>query len=283
MNDLQRKQLEMLKKFIAVCEKNNLRYSAEGGTAIGAVRHHGFIPWDDDVDIMMPRDDYEKFLKLQHEFDGTPYFIQTWRTDPNYPYNFAKLRDSSTTFIENIFVNFRMNHGVWIDIFPIDGMSKKEKPMKKCGGKSKRVWWHFYCSYLSRLIRKVHKQTFFKDIFLNIVGILGWIIFDIGRHNVRVGERILKNKRIEDCALSGNCCTFFPSKEAMPSYIYNEYIKIPFEDTEIAIVKEYDLYLTRRYGNYMELPPEKDRISTHYHKGLSLTQGYKEYMKEHKI
>ena len=114
MNDLQKKQLDILKAFIKVCEKHNLRYFLVGGTALGAIRHKGFIPWDDDIDVGMPREDYDKFVLLQDEYKGTPYFIQTYKTDPCYIYNFGKLRDSSTTFIESQYKNHRINHGVWI-------------------------------------------------------------------------------------------------------------------------------------------------------------------------
>ena len=122
MNELQKCQLEILKEFIRICKDNNLQYYLVGGTCLGAVRHKGFIPWDDDIDVAMPRDDYDKFITLQDQMKK-PYFIQTYKSDKNYIYNFAKVRDSSTTFVENFFACSQMNHGVWIDVFPLDGMS----------------------------------------------------------------------------------------------------------------------------------------------------------------
>ena len=282
MTELQKKQLEILKQFVRVCEKHNLRYSLEGGTAIGAVRHKGFIPWDDDVDVMMPREDYDKFIQLQYEYDGTPYFIQTWKSDPHYCYNFAKLRDSSTTYIENFFVNHVINHGVWIDIFPIDGICKKNKPMKKTGGRPRRVWFHFYMCYVPALLRKVRKRTFFKDIFFNIIGAL-FYVFNIAHFHNRVCDRIMRKWTIDNCALSGNMCSLPLKKQAMPSYIYKEYIKVPFEDMEVSLIKDYDIYLSRCYGDYMTPPKEGKRTGHHKEKGVSFTQGYKEYMKEHRI
>ena len=86
MNDLQKELFEIFKSFVAVCEKHHLRYYLIGGTCLGAVRHKGFIPWDDDIDVGLPREDYEKFITLQDEFKGTPYFIQTWKSDPKYLY-----------------------------------------------------------------------------------------------------------------------------------------------------------------------------------------------------
>ena len=91
MNDLQKCQLDLLKAFVAVCEKHNLRYFLVAGSCLGAVRHQGFIPWDDDIDVGMPREDYDKYIELQKEYEGTKYFIQTYKTDPHYLYNFAKV------------------------------------------------------------------------------------------------------------------------------------------------------------------------------------------------
>ena len=152
MNDLQKRLLVIFKAFAEVCEKHNLSYFLNGGSCLGAIRHKGFIPWDDDIDVMMPREDYEKFLTLQKEYEGTPYFIQCWKTDPHYIYGYAKLRDSSTTFIEDNYVNHRINHGVWIDIFPIDGMSKEPIDRAKCAKKVKFIWWQTYMAYLPSLI-----------------------------------------------------------------------------------------------------------------------------------
>ena len=90
MNPLQEKQLELLKTFVNVCNKHNLTYFLVYGSALGAIRHKGFIPWDDDIDVGMPRKDYEEYIKLQSEYEGTPYFIQTFKSDPCYIYNYAK-------------------------------------------------------------------------------------------------------------------------------------------------------------------------------------------------
>ena len=128
----------------------------------------------------MPREDYDKYMELQYEYEGTPYFIQNFKSDPCYIYNFAKLRDSSTTFIESAFKNHRINHGVWIDIFPIDGMSTKMIAREKLAKRVKHVWWQVYLSYLPALRRKVKKETWFKDILLNIVAGL-FYVFDIAR------------------------------------------------------------------------------------------------------
>lgn len=282
MNALQRKQLDILKCFIKVCEKHNLQYFLVGGSTLGAIRHKGFIPWDDDIDVGMPRKDYDEFIKLQSEFEGTPYFIQTFKSDPCYIYNYGKLRDSSTTFIENTYKQHRINHGVWIDIFPIDGFSKVVKPREKFAKKVNHIWWQVYLSYLPALRRKVHARTFFKDIALNIVAGL-FYIFDIAHFRNKHVERFAKKIPLEESVMAGNYFGFNMKREAMDSNIFREFIKVPFEDIEAYVPKQYDTYLRNLYGDYMKLPPEDKQVGHHYNSGLSLEQGYEDYLKQHKI
>jgi len=282
MNDLQKRLLVILKVFAQVCEKHNLRYFLNGGTCLGAIRHKGFIPWDDDVDVMMPREDYEKFLTLQDEFKGTPYFIQSWKSDRHYIYGFTKLRDSSSTFIEDFYKNHRINHGIWIDIFPIDGMSKKPIERSKCAKRVRYIWFNTYLAYLPALTRKVHKETLFKDILLNIVGGL-FKIFDINHYRNKKMDKYANKYKIEESALSGNLFGFTFKKAAMDSDIFSDYVYVDFEDTKLRVMKRYDDYLKNIFGDYMKFPPLKDQQGHHHNKGFSLTEGYEKYMKEHKL
>ena len=283
MNDLQKKQLEILKAFINVCEKHNLRYFLVGGTCLGAARHKGFIPWDDDIDVGMPREDYDKYLELQSEYEGTPYFIQTWKTDPHYCYNFAKLRDSSTTFIESYFWKHRINHGVWIDIFPIDGISlTNDKPREKYAGKVKHIWRQVFLSYIPQLRRKFKKGTFWLDLLLNISAILFWP-WDIAHYRRKHSEKYMRKIPYDKAVLVANFCGTNAKKEAMPKELFDEFVKLPFEDIEANVPKDYDAYLTYLYRDWRKLPPENQQVGHHLDKGLSLTQDYKSYIKEHKI
>ncbi len=130
-------ELELFKQFVRICEKNSLRYFVVGGTALGAVRHKGFIPWDDDIDVALPRGDYEKFLSIAQSWLPENMFLQTYITDKNYPNPFAKLRRSDTAFIEKSASRIKMNHGVYIDIFPLDGYSRPGIKGKLFGLKEK--------------------------------------------------------------------------------------------------------------------------------------------------
>ena len=282
MNDLQKKELDIFKAFAKVCEKNNLHYFLVGGSALGAIRHKGFIPWDDDIDVGMPRKDYDKFIELQSEFEGTPLFIQNFKSDPCYIYNYGKLRDSSTTFIENAFKNHRINHGVWIDIFPIDGFSKEVMPREKLAKKVRHIWNQVYASYLPALRRKVRARTFFKDILLNIVAFLAYP-FDIAHFRNKHVEKYVRKIPLEESVMAGNYFGFNMKREAMDSSLFKEFIKIPFEDTEAYVLKDYDTYLRNLYGDYMTPPPENKQVGHHYHKGLDLNMGYDEYIKMKRI
>ena len=283
MNDLQQKQLEILKEFIRVCEKHNLTYFLVGGSCLGAARHQGFIPWDDDIDVGMPREDFDKYVELQKEYEGTKYFIQTWKSDPHYTYNYAKLRDSDTTYIENFYYKHQINHGVWIDIFPIDGFGYKfDKPREKYAHLVSRVWRQSFLSYLPQMRRKFSKGTWFTDLLLNIVAILFWP-FDICHYRRKHTEKILTKIPFKDAEVVGNMCGTNKKKEAMPKAIYSETTKLKFEDIEVCVPKEYDQYLTLLFNDWRKWPPKEKQVGHHHGKGLSLTQGYKSYMKEHKI
>ncbi len=283
MTELQQELLKILKAFIEVCDKHHLRYFLVGGSCLGAARHKGFIPWDDDIDVGMPREDYDKYVELQKEYEGTPFFIQTWKTDPHYTYNYGKLRDSSTTFIENFYYKHRINHGVWIDIFPIDGMALKfDKPREKYAKRVKYMWRQSFLSYLPQLKRKIHKSTFFSDLFINLGTLIFWPL-DIAHYRRKVSEKYMRKIPFDQAEAVANLCGINAKKEAMPREIFMETTKLPFEDIEVCVPKDYDRYLTYLYNDWRKWPPKEKQVGHHNDKGFSLTQGYEDYIKEHRI
>lgn len=281
MNELQECLLEMLKEFVRVCNKNDLQYFLIGGTALGAVRHKGFIPWDDDIDVAMPRKDYEKFLKLQSEF-ADKYFIQSFRTDKKYILNYAKLRNSNTTYIENFYATMQINHGVWIDIFPLDGMSKKNKNPKSLAYKVRITWWNTFMMYLPALRRKIKKQTFLKDIALSFVGLL-FFWLNIAHLRNKWVDWYMKRLPYEKSFLVGNLCGTNHKKEAMPLEIFGKGSIGVFEGITVSLPEQCDKYLTLLFHDYMQLPPVEKQVGHHYNKGYSLSIGYKEYIEKNKL
>ena len=144
MTDLQKKSFELLQLVINVCEKRNIKYFLVCGSALGAVKYHGFIPWDDDIDIGMPRLDYNRFLEIAPNELPNWCFLQNFRTEKMFPQIYSKLRNSHTTFIEKGLAHVSINHGIYIDIFPIDGHPKSQLSQKIFEFKMKVNTWIRY-------------------------------------------------------------------------------------------------------------------------------------------
>ena len=129
MTELQQELLKILKWFHGFCVENNLRYYADGGTMLGAVRHKGFIPWDDDVDVCMPREDYNKLISLSASLPK-PYVLETPQSEAkDFLYAFSKIYNTDTTLIEKGKKNIK--RGIYLDVFPLDGLGNSEKEAKK--------------------------------------------------------------------------------------------------------------------------------------------------------
>ncbi len=276
MNELQKVMLTSLKEFIRVCEKHGLRYYLITGSALGAVRHGGFIPWDDDIDVAMPRPDAMKLLALKDEFKA-PYFLQHYTTDKQYVYPFMKLRNSATTYIENFMQYHKINHGIWIDIFIIDGMSKTKTLANR--RKNARLWLLYYIVYAANFYQKPRGKKFLVQILLTLVSLLLWP-FKINNWLIKALDKSMQKIPFDEAELVGAYMLWGGNKEAMPKAIYGPGKKMKFEDIEAVVPQKYDEYLTRRFGNYMKLPPENKRYGHHHNVGESTTIGYKDFYKK---
>lgn len=281
MNPLQVCQFEILKAFIEVCKTHHLQYFLVCGSALGAIRHKGFIPWDDDVDVGMPRSDYDKFINLDHPFKDDRYFLQTYKTDKNYIYNFAKIRDCKTTFVEKAYAHHQMNHGVWLDVFPLDGVSyKNDVSYKRLAYKVHRSWFAVYFMYLAAFKRKITKRTFYLDIPLNIVAFL-FCLVNVGHWQNKALDRLARKIPYEKAGMIGNL--FGASKEIVPRRFFGKGTHATFEGIDVIIPEDYDSYLTYLYGDYMKPPIKKKQEGHHHNKGLSLEKDYKTYCYEHRL
>ena len=259
-------QVDMLKCFIAVCQKHNLRYFLLGGSALGAVRHKGYIPWDDDIDVGLPRNDYEKFLEVAQKDLPENIFVQTTITDPEYPVNFAKLRNSDTTFVEKSVKNFNINHGVYIDIFPLDGYKKSSFSELLYKIYTFRIGCEFYSD---------DKNSGFKNKFLKIVLP---IVFPNYKKLKYKNEKYMKKRNYDESELIRNFCGAWGLKEVVPKSFFGNGAKAEFEGFEVIIPEQYDLYLTSLYGDYMKLPPVEKRVPHHYCEIVDLSSSYKNYI-----
>lgn len=272
MDLIQSKLLEIAKKFIKVCEILNLKYFALGGTALGAIRHKGFIPWDDDIDFCMPRADYERFLKEGQKLLPDYLFIQTHITDKNYFCPFAKIRDCNTTAIEDGDKDLIINHGLWIDIFPLDGLPDSDL---------KRKYYEFLDE---KFFRRRMLPYRYKNLSMR------------GKIQNFVCRLLVPSKRMAYCLSSKIARKYDFCKSKYVWWNWNSRIRknflriwfeswkyVEFEGTMIRVPEKYSEYLKEHYGNWEELPPLNQRKSVHSMIIVNLEKPYTDYYKNGKL
>lgn len=272
MEHLREIELNLLKSFIHVCKKLSLRYFVVGGTMLGAIRHKGFIPWDDDIDVAMPREDYEIFCRTAQDFLAQQYFVQTHVTDPEYILSFAKLRDSNTTFIETSMKEMKINHGVYIDIFPIDFYPDQNWAKVKFGLKKKILQFRFRKEFV--FSEEIH-QSFGKKIAAGLLSACATLCYPNLDQAFEARETLYCSCR--KSSLKSNFGGAWGKKEIMPATIYDQYADYPFETITVKGVADYDAYLQNLYGNYMKFPPEEQREPHHFTEVIDLTRPYTDY------
>ncbi len=257
LRKLQLTELEILIEFDRICRKHGLRYYIVGGTLIGAVRHGGFIPWDDDIDVSMPRKDFSKLCKIANEELGKDYFLQTRKTDKKCQFHYAKLRKNGTYFGEEKFEHTAFHKGIFMDIFPLDYIPENKLLQKLIFGSF---------GLMSGLISSKEKsdEYLFKGRNKALVFLLRCIRFSNPKFVLR-GLRtfiakvsnLLSNKKLL-ASLSG--FHGYP-KEMSPEKWWGEGCGIDFEGISVTAPAEYETLLTHMFGDYMELPPEEERIN----------------------
>ncbi|WP_052810297.1 LicD family protein [Vibrio renipiscarius] len=239
-------QVKIIKQLIELFEEESLTYFAIGGTALGAVRHKGFIPWDDDIDIAMPRNDYDRFLKLQGKLP-TNLFIQNFSTESEYSLYFSKVRDTNTLFIENRMSTFDINHGIFIDIFPWDEVSDDLLDQKKLIDNAARKFRRTLLSKRKRSsLAKVAKTLFYKAIY--------------GFKSSTELFKDIDNKHRQHNGKGTKIIGHAPFKDAIHVEDLYPLQQLPFEDITIACPKNIEKYLTDKYGDYMVIPKKEDQI-----------------------
>lgn len=252
INEIKQIELEMLIEFDAFCKKNNLRYYLAGGTLLGAIRHKGFIPWDDDIDLVMPREDYNKLLDMEKNVLSDDMSLITWRNGSIYP--FIKIINNKTLVYE--YMNNKPT-SVWIDIFPIDKNPEDQ-----------------------RINRKFYKQMFYirKSVEMSNAR------FGTGSSKLKTIRRsilhpffsLIGTKKL--CELTNKyaqkykdtnskyigCVVWgYGEKEKVREDSFFKAIQVEFEGHLFPAPSSYDEYLTNLYGDYMKLPPVGERVTRH--------------------
>lgn len=266
MTELQSKLLEMLKWFHEFCIKNNLRYYALGGTLLGAVRHKGFIPWDDDIDVGMPREDYNKLIELMQK-EINEYVLEAPLQNKDYVYGFCKLYDTGTTLIEKN--RYKAKRGIYIDIFPLDGAGDTQEAaieiLRKNNGKRNFIWAQI-CS-LDR------KRSLIKNLIALVARAIPPFIYS-WRKAMKLWIKECESRDFDESAIICNMFGNWGEREIAAREWFGEPKFYKFENLSIFGPADADKYLKAMYGDYMQLPPIEKQQSHHDYIYLDLDKSY---------
>lgn len=252
LDESKRIQLDILQSIHDFCIANNLKYSICGGTLIGAVRHKGFIPWDDDIDIFMLREDYNKFIHDYKDLSGI-YILHSLENDESYSYPYAKVEDVRTYIEEDVTAG---NIGIAVDVFPVDNcMNDREESIEYINGAIR-----YQKLYKAKLVRPTNNNSFLKKC-----GIIALKLLLIGQPLRKLAIKLTEycEGGMNDSRFVATMVSGYGTKELQLRSFFNDLIELPFEDRSFLAIKEYDQYLSNVYGDYMKLPPIEKRRSPH--------------------
>lgn len=251
--------IETFKAFIAFCKEHDIKYVGAYGTVLGAVRHEGLIPWDDDIDVYMDRENYDKFISLRNDPSLLGYEILDVKNE-NYYLPFAKFSNKNTTIWELRHIECII--GVFIDVFPVDDVADIDES---------RIIHEKYCDLYGTYIHSLKSLTS-PDVYLHPSYFLKVLAAKIKRTHVL---KDIKNLESRFKTISGDKMMYYRSlnkyeKSILKKTWIKDITELPFEGLSINVPKDYTSYLAFTYGDYMKLPPENERVSVHYHYYIDL-------------
>lgn len=270
MQDIQKRlwesEIQILDYIDSVCRENNIRYSLTYGSLIGAIRHGGFIPWDDDIDIMMPRCDYNKFIRLVKAEKSNEFCILQPGETVDYTNNFVKIVKNHTAFLQYERDREKKFHkGIFLDVFPVDNVPDNRFLQK--------------IQFVAAAVNLLYARGYVSGT----EGVTGFIEAILLRaphgvqHKLRAfSERVLtawKSRHTGYCFIA---CTIAETRILFHSQLFDELEEVPFEKKKYMITKMYDHFLRKQYGDYMKLPPENKRIWTHHPVLIDFEHNYEE-------
>ncbi len=269
MNELQTRQLEMLKACLDIFEKLHLRYYLVCGSALGAAKYQGFIPWDDDLDIGLPRADYEVFIQNAQAMLPDFYFLQNYHTDSVFAHIFTKLRDCRTTYIETSAAQLPINHGVYIDVFPLDGYPVDQTEIRYLERKKRQFQRKLSCAFGA-------PKSFNAKLRYIVKRGLGW--HKNTHKTLQKYEELISRYPIENSALICNHGNWQGVLEYAPRAQYGEGAWATFEGLKVRIPERFDEYLTQKYGDWRADLPKEQQVGHHYATVIDLTRPYTDYI-----
>lgn len=273
MNELQSCEMNILREIVSVCHQLGIRYYMVCGSALGAVKYQGFIPWDDDVDIGMFREEYERFVREAPPLLPEHLFLQNFRSDKAFSQIYSKVRDSRTTYIEKSVANLDMHHGVYVDVFPLDGYPTTAKEQKAFERKKK--YYKLICE--SRFDFPRSPKAALVTKLLRITGISRC------SHKYLIKyDTLIASYPTADSPVICNHGNWQGKLEYAPREQYGEGLEVPFGDLTVRVPEKYDEYLTQKYGDWRADLPEEQKVGHHYYEVMDLEKPYTAYKKPNK-
>lgn len=267
--------LDLLIQFDTVCKKNNLRYYIDSGTLLGAIRHKGFIPWDDDIDVVMPREDYDKLMSLPADAFGEPYFFQNYKTDSYFTHINPQLRNSNTcAILKTEGKGYHFNQGIFLDIFPLDTVSKY-KVFRKAQYLMLKFTHKLYefAAYkktngnaIKRFFANCIYVAFHKHGFKKLCGLFDFI----------AAHPIMPGNRLAPVTFATIASFDVMDKKAFPKNYYNDTELVEFEKHMFPAPKKWDKVLRKMYGDEYMTPV--NAASAHGQMHFDPERSYKEFV-----
>lgn len=258
LTPLHQVELRLMQTVINICDTEKIDYFLIGGSLLGAIRHHGFIPWDDDIDIGMRRSEYQRFIAVANRYlDPDQYFLQTGASDPDYGLSYMKLLDVNTYIEEKNNVNNAFK-GVFVDIFPFDKIPDDEALRRS-------QMMHFRLEDAAILLRL--NYNFVKTPLRNLLTKrTPQQLAEVNGHK-QDREGYMRLYEQSDSRTYKNLASQYDyDKEILSYQELTELESAPFEDLQVKIPRAYDQILTRMYGDYLQLPPTDQRVEKHLNK-----------------
>ena len=266
LRELQLFALGILEDVHAFCNKNNINYSLYGGTLLGAIRHHGFIPWDDDIDIIMPREDYNRFCSIYH---SEQFVLVNRTTDSSFQLAYTRVCDIKNTLYHAVEPCSNKPTGVWIDVFPADGCPANEKDVPAFYEQNRFLFCMTEKVRMSMAsISDIWKISYNKNGLLKTIKWLGSVLFHKMYYSISGEKESWINRLIElntkysfqDSKFWASLSCVYPHLVYHPKEDFAKCELIQFEDSKFYAMNGADNYLRRVYGNYMELPPKEKQV-----------------------